>query len=75
MQRRYAAAVLAPFVLGSLAILGGCGGDGGTSSVEPSPEAKKADVGAQDNMRQFMESKSKDKGKGKAKAEAPKATP
>lgn len=75
MQRRYALAVLAPFVLGSLAVLGGCGGDSGTETVTNTPEAVKADTSAQNGMMEYMQTKTKSKAKTSAPAEAPKKTP
>jgi hypothetical protein len=67
MQRLIVAA-LAPIVLCSLAFVSGCGGDEDRTTVTVSPEAKKADAGAQSGMKEFMQSKGASKGSNKAPA-------
>lgn len=69
MQRRFATAVLGSIVLGSLAILGGCGGETGNVTVEDSPAAKQATQEGIDAMRSAMQSK-KQGGKSAAKPDA-----
>lgn len=63
--------VFAPVVVGSLAILVGCGDGASTETVTNSPEAVKADTAAQNGMMEYMQTKSKGKGKSKAAAPAP----
>lgn len=48
----------------TLVPLAGCGDE--STTVEQSPEAKKADNSGQDAMREYMQSKSKSKSKAKA---------
>lgn len=75
MQRRFATAVFGSFVMGSLAILGGCGGDSGNVTVQDSPAAKEATAQGIEAMRGAMQSKSKP-GKSAAKsAEKPAEKP
>ncbi len=55
-------------VLGSACVLGfvaGCGESGDGTQVQQSPEAKKADQGIQDGMKEFMNSKTQPKAKAK----------
>lgn len=56
----------------TLVPLAGCGDE--ATTVEQSPEAKRADTSGQDAMREYMQSKSKSKAKGKAEAK-PEAKP
>ncbi len=54
--------------LGSLAAVGsisGCGESGPVSEVKQSPEAKKADQGLQDAMKDMMQNKTQSKGAAK----------
>ncbi len=65
MQRRRLVTLgtLALFTLGCLGVSGGCGE---SNSTEPmSAETKKADQGAQDGMKEFMQGKNKPKAKSK----------
>ncbi|APW62635.1 hypothetical protein [Paludisphaera borealis] len=66
MQRLIVAA-LAPVVVCSLAFLSGCGGDEDRATVTSSPEAKKADAGAQNGMMELMQTKGAAKAKPAAK--------
>ena len=55
-------------VLGSTCVLGfvgGCGEGSDTTQVQQSPEAKKADQGVQDGMKEFMQGKTGSKAKAK----------
>jgi hypothetical protein len=56
-MQRIIVAALAPVVLCSLVFVSGCGGDADRTTVAPSPEAKKADVGGPDAMKEFMATK------------------
>ena len=65
MQRRrfITLGTLSLFMIGSLGVSSGCGE---SNSTEPmSAETKKADQGAQDGMKEFMQGKNKPKGKSK----------
>jgi hypothetical protein len=57
-MQRLIAAVSASVLLFCVAFVGGCGSEADRTSVEASPEAKKADSSAQDAMKAFMQSKS-----------------
>jgi hypothetical protein len=61
-MRRLNITVLASAALCSLAFLSGCGGDEDRTTVTASPEAKKADAGAQNSMKEFMQTKGASKG-------------
>jgi hypothetical protein len=65
-MQRLIAAVSASVLLCCVVFVGGCGSEPDRTSVEASPEAKKADASAQDAMKSFMQSKGA-KGKPAAK--------
>jgi hypothetical protein len=74
-MRRLTTTAWIPAVLTAVALVAGCGEEG-NSEVTASPEAKKADTGAQDAMKEFMQTKSaKPKGKSAAPAPAPAPAP
>ncbi len=64
-MRRFIAIALAPLMLCALTFLSGCGGEEDRTTVEASPEAKKADAGVQNGMKEFMQSKGASKSKAK----------